>query len=507
MQQKIKSINEIRYVVKKARQAGQRIVHCHGVFDLIHPGHIHHLKEAKSLGDALIVSITPDRFVNKGPDRPAFREALRMEQLACLTFVDYVVLNDTFDAVSIIREIRPDIYVKGNEYQRFEDDVTGKIREEVEAVKEGGGEVHFTGGIVYSSSQLINSYVDRDLERIRPFLDHLKQSFSIQAILEKIEELSSLKVLVVGDAIIDEYQYVHPLGQSVKGLHMTAACLEKEVFLGGSLIIANHIASFAKEVTLLTAIGEKCPHAQFIRKNLLQKVQQDFIFVDAPTLTKRRYVLKDGETISKLFETYSSHDVFLNENQTEQVIKYLQDRAAEFDIVIIPDFGNGFMNPRIVDAICNAPTFLALNTQINSGNRGFHVVKSYQRADFISLNEPELRLAAHDRHSRVESLAYDIADLMHCNQLSVTKGVNGVYIHSAKEEPVSIPALTMHAIDRVGAGDCFFSLASLCAAKGFPALLSGFLGSAAAAMGVQIVGNKEAINKAYLSKYMIRLMK
>ena len=455
------------------------------------------------------MSLTPDRFVNKGPGRPAFPEHLRLEQLAALVCVDYVVLNDTPDAVSIIKKIKPDVYVKGEESRNHDEDVTKKISEEAAAVEGVGGRVHYTDDLVFSSSELINRFFDEDAARIAPFIESMKREYSLEQILEKIEGLKDLNVLVVGDAIIDEYQYVDPLGQSGKGVHLTARLLEKEVFLGGALIIANHVSSFCKKVTLLSGVGEACDHLPFIRQNLASNVTPELICFDAhKTLTKKtRFVLKDGKTVTKLFEVYSSNDPLLNHHQSERVISCIEECGGEFDLIIACDFGNGFTNPQVVHALCDQPAFLAVNIQTNSGNRGYNVVTHYTRADFISLNEPELRLAAHDRYSRLEMVADDIAELLHCPLISVTRGVNGVFLHSKREDPLFIPALTTSSIDRVGAGDSYFALSSLCAAKGYPPLISGFLGSAAAAMGVQIIGNKEAISKVGVSKYITRLLK
>ena len=505
---KIRDLCTIGSIVAEEQKKGLRVVHCHGVFDLLHPGHIRHLQEAKSQGDKLVVSITPDRHVNKGPGRPAFPESLRLEQLAAFVYVDYVVLNDMPDAVSAIQKIKPDIYVKGAEYRDHEKDITGKISQEAAAVESVGGKIHYTNDIVFSSSKLINRFFDEDATRIAPFIEELKKSHTLEEILSKIDDLKNLKVLVIGDAIIDEYQYVEPLGQAGKGVHFSARLLEKEVYLGGSLIIANHLSSFVGSVTLLTGVGTSCPHISGLCEKLDSNVEPHFVYFDNyPTLTKTRFVLKDGETITKLFETYTSNSPLLNEANSNQVMGFLKDRGADFDLVLVCDFGNGFTNPEIVNALCTQPRFLAVNTQTNSGNRGYNVVTHYHRADFVSLNEPEMRLAAHDRYSRLEAVTSDIADFLNCPLISVTRGVNGVFLYPQVDAPFEIPALTTRSVDRVGAGDSYFSLAAACAAKGYPPLLAGFIGSAAAAIAVQIVGNKEAIHKTAICKYITRLFK
>ncbi|MFC2049419.1 PfkB family carbohydrate kinase, partial [Chlamydiota bacterium] len=305
-----------------------------------------------------------------------------------------------------------------------------------------------------------------------------------------------------------EYQYVEPLGQSGKGVHLSARLLEKEVYLGGSLIIANHLSSFVGSVTLLTGVGASCPHMPGLQEKLADNVDPHFVyFENYPTLTKTRFVLQDGKTITKLFETYSSNNPLLNEKNNRQVLSYLEEHAVEFDLILVCDFGNGFTNPEIISALCEQPRFLAVNTQTNSGNRGYNVVTHYHRADFVSLNEPEMRLAAHDRYSRLEAVSSDIADCLECPLISVTRGVNGVLLYPPDEAPFAIPALTTRSVDRVGAGDSYFALAAACAAKGYSPLIAGFVGSAAAAMGVQIVGNKESIQKTALCKYITRLLK
>ncbi len=505
---KIKTLKEIGTILEKDRRRGLKIVQCHGVFDLLHPGHIRHFHEAKSQGDRLIVSVTPDRFVNKGPGRPAFPEHLRLESLAALADVDYVVLNDSPDAISAIRQIRPSLYVKGKEYSDHAADVTGKISEEVHAVESVGGQVFYTDDVVFSSSSLLNKYFTSMPKDVLDFLSMFKKKYSSDEIIEKIESLAELKVLVIGDAIIDEYQYTEPMGQSGKGLHMVARCLDKEIFLGGSLIIANHLAQFAKEVTLVTALGRECAYKSFISHQLDPRVTPRFtVLEDSATLVKKRYVLKDGQTLTKLFETYSGQEEPLHADQTRDIVEFLQQKASSYDLVLACDFGNGFTNHAIIDAISDVPTFLALNTQTNSGNRGFNVVTNYRRADYISLNEPELRLSSHDKTSLLEGLAADVCQLLNAKTLSITRGVHGVVCYSSKGQSVRIPAFATNSVDRIGAGDSYLSLSSLCMAKRFSPLLSGFLGSLAAAMSVQIVGNQEAVKKTQLSKFLIRLMK
>jgi len=125
----------------------------HGCFDLLHLGHIRHLTEARKLGDKLIVSVTSDRFVNKGKNRPRFMEAERAEALSALSCVDEVKINDSPDAVLMIHHVRPAFYVKGIDYAEAKDD-EGLARESA-AVAACGGEMIFTSSQKWSSTELL----------------------------------------------------------------------------------------------------------------------------------------------------------------------------------------------------------------------------------------------------------------------------------------------------------------------------------------------------------------
>ena len=157
---KIFEINELAGRISRCRSEGKTIIHCHGCFDLMHPGHIKYFQAAKMMGDVLVVTISPDRFVDKGPDRPVFNEDLRAESIAALECVDYVSINKWPTAEETLRLIRPDIYVKGQEFENMEDK-TGKIQKEVEVIKEIGAEIRFTHEIVFSSTELLNQYFVR----------------------------------------------------------------------------------------------------------------------------------------------------------------------------------------------------------------------------------------------------------------------------------------------------------------------------------------------------------
>ena len=157
MKNKIFLLKDLSKIIQKEKNKAKVIVHCHGVFDLLHIGHIKHLEKAKKLGDKLVVTLTADKHVNKGPERPIFNQALRADAIAALNAVDYVAINETPTAINPIKILKPNIYCKGTDYKNFKDDITGEIRNEIKEIKKIKGQIIFTEEITFSSSRLINS--------------------------------------------------------------------------------------------------------------------------------------------------------------------------------------------------------------------------------------------------------------------------------------------------------------------------------------------------------------
>ena len=298
---KILELAQLALRARELRAQGKRVVLCHGTFDLMHTGHIRYLQRAKQEGDVLLVTLTGDAYVNKGPGRPVFNEHLRSENLAALACVDFVAINQAISAVEALHAIQPNIYAKGSDY-RSHNAVTGNIVLEQAAVEVHGGHVFYTDEITFSSSNLLNSYFDVFPPEVKAFLKDFRERWPEHEIQQMIASLADLKVLVAGDAIIDQYHYTTPLGQTGKGSFLAVQYQAEEQFAGGSIAVANHVAGFARNVTLLTGLGKIDSHETFIREKLLNNVEPVFFtFADAPTVTNRRFVDSD---LAKLFEVY-----------------------------------------------------------------------------------------------------------------------------------------------------------------------------------------------------------
>ena len=304
---KIKTLDELSVIAADFAKKGEKVVLAHGTFDLLHIGHLRHLRLARKEGDRLFVTITADAFVRKGPGRPVFSEHMRAEFLSELDCVDYVgIVHDPL-SVQAIRKVKPAVYAKGSDYRNADDDVTGGIIEERAAVEKHGGRIVFTDDITYSSTSLINRHLAVFEPTLDQYLEAQRDQGLLDELLELIDRISGFRVLMIGDAIIDDYRYVSAIGKSPKE-HMIATLFDnREVFAGGVFAAANHVAGFCKEVELITTIGDDAEYEKLIRDSLKPNVRlQAFRRRGKPTTRKTRFI--DRGYLRKMFEVYHMDD-------------------------------------------------------------------------------------------------------------------------------------------------------------------------------------------------------
>jgi rfaE bifunctional protein nucleotidyltransferase chain/domain len=512
--EKITTVEGLALRVKAAKAAGKRVVYAHGVFDLLHLGHVRHLEAARREGSFLVVTVTADKFVNKGPGRPVFPEHLRAEMLAALVLVDGVAINHAPTAETPLRIIQPDIYIKGGEYRDDAADVTGKITAEREAVEAFGGRLVFTDEETFSSSTLINRHFNVHEPSVRTYLDGLRETNALAGFLQTIEQLKKVKVLVIGDAIIDEYQYVSALGRPSKETIVATQFVDREVFAGGSIAAANHVAGFCDQVELITMLGEKESYEDLVRSSLHKNVKLTHIVrKDAPTTRKSRFVDR-GYSLKKLFEVYTMDDTPLPRDDQARLNALISDRIKDYDVVIVTDFGHGMLHGSTVELLWKTAPFLAVNAQTNSGNHGYNLISKYRRADYICIDGPEAALAVRDKYASPEELILRLPEAIDCAKIIVTIGKDGCLTYdgalhaTGKSEGVSrVPVLTSTIVDTVGAGDAFFAVTAPIVFCQRPMSEVGFLGNAAGGMKVGIVGHRSSVERAPYVKFLTALLK
>lgn len=504
---KLKPLNDLKVIAAEQRAIGETVVLAHGTFDLLHIGHVRHLREAKRRGSVLFVTITADAFVNKGPGRPVFSEHMRAEMLAALEFVDYIGIVAETTALPAIDAVQPNVYVKGQDYREAKDDITGGILAERNAVEKHGGHVLFTDEVTYSSSSLINRHLAVFDPTLDEFLEAQRAKCTFDDFNGLIEKIRDFRVLFIGDAIIDDYNYVSAMGKSPKE-HMIATLFEdREVFAGGVFAAAKHVAGFCREVEIITTIGEDCEYEPLMRSALPANVKlHAFRRPGVPTTRKARYI--DKSYLRKLFEVYYMDDSSTAASLEREIDRIIVDRADDFDLVIVTDFGHGLLTSTMIATLQQHARFLAVNAQSNSANMGYNLITKYSRADYVCIDAPEARLAVSDRTSDIEDVASHILPLrIECPRIVVTHGKNGCVGYEKGNGIVHVPAFTKTVIDTVGAGDAFFAVTAPLAAAGGRMDQLTFIGNAAGAIKVGIVGHRRSVEKIPLLKFLSTLLK
>jgi bifunctional ADP-heptose synthase (sugar kinase/adenylyltransferase) len=339
----------------------------------------------------------------------------------------------------------------------------------------------------------------------RRFLEGFRARHASGVVPAALAALRPLKVLVIGEAIIDEYSFCVPLGKAPKEPVISTRHVRLERHAGGALACANHVAGFCGEVDLVTGLGADDLQEAFIRGRLKPNVKARFFVREgAPTITKRRYVSEPA--LLKLFEVVVMNDTPLPAALEDQMLAHLEAVLPAYDLVIVTDYGHGFLGPRTVDLLAARARYLAVNTQANPGNLGFHVITRYPRADYVCIDEGEVRLATRDRWRPVAELAGALRARVKCSAMSVTMAEKGVLVSGADGTAWEVPALSSNVVDRMGAGDAYLAVSSPCGAAGLPLDVVALLGSAAGALAVRIVGNRSSVEPAAVERLVAELL-
>ncbi|MBU3956601.1 adenylyltransferase/cytidyltransferase family protein [bacterium] len=501
---KIKSADEIKDMVRALKKTGKISVLSVGIFDILHPGIIRHLQRAKKQGDILIAAVIRNGDVKKGPERPIFDEQLRLENAASIEFVDFVCLVDNKKSLECVKKIKPDIFARGESLKKRDEQAMKMLEKEEKSIKSSGCEIYATGNIS-SSTNIINQFLDLYSAETKKYLSKMREKYGAAEIIKKINGLQDMKVLVIGDGIIDEYHYCESMRRSSKEPLVVNRYLRKEVFAGGAFAAANHMAGICNEVKLLSVLGEKESREKFIRRHLNKNIKPDFFYrKDSTTIIKRRY-LEDYRS-RKLFEICYMDKGDISKKEEDAVLKYLRKEVSKYDLVLALDFGHGLLTEKIIRFLEKKAKFLAVNAQTNSANTGFNMITKYKKVDFGCLTELEARLSCHDEYGSIENVIKNLAGQLNTKNIIMTRGKYGSMGFNSGSGFEYTPALSSKVVDMVGAGDAFFSFAAPCAAKKMPMDIVSFVGNVAGAIAVGIVCNKEPVSKNKLLEFINTLL-
>lgn len=502
---KILLLEDLIKKVEALKQAGKVVVQSHGIFDLIHPGVIQHINSAKEQGDILIVTVIKDKDVHKGPGRPIFPEQLRVENAASLSQVDYVAIVDDERPFECIKRIKPDIFARGHSIKDWNINQEVFKKEEKELYF-GKVKIHDTSGFSLTSSEIIKNFLDIYPQEVLSFLKNFSKKHSFNEIVERLNQLKKLKVLLIGDGIIDEYHYCEAMGRAAKAPLVVNKYLTHEVFAGGALAVANHIAGLCDNIRLVSLLGNDATREDFIANNIKPNVKLKFFYRhDGSTIVKKRYI--DQYQNQKLFEVNYLNNNYIDRGLELEIIDYLKSEIPLYDLVLISDFGHGFITDKMIKMIERLATKFAVNTQMNAANAGYNMVTKYRKPNYVCLDEPELRWAAQERFSDIEYVAKKVLKAIKADMLIVTLGKRGSLGVNKNNQINRTPIFSSKVVDTVGAGDAFFSFTAPCVAQDMPLDLVSFIGNAVGALAVQIMGNKKPVEKYELLEFMHALLR
>ena len=498
MKNKLKNLKFLSSFCQKKKKENKKISLCHGDFDFLHLGHIKHLKAAKKFGDFLIVSITADKYMTKGFNRPIYSAIERAEFLSIVDVVDYVYIDSNITAEKIISKLKPNYFVKGIEYKNFEKDLSGNIIKENKIIKKSGGKIVFTDEKTFSSSALINSNLLS--ENLVKKIKIIKKEYNYKKILKTFENFKNKKILIIGDTIIDEYIYVSALGRPSKENIIASLYEEKETFLGGVFASAGNLSSFCNQIDLITTVGNEQDCQKFIKKNIPKNINKaHLIKTNSKTTKKTRYVDKTHSTVKKLYEVYNMDDLPVSNKIENHILKILRKNLKKYDLVLINDYGHGLLTNRIINLIIQDSKFLSVNAQINAGNKGYNLINRYKNADYYCLDLNEARMATKDKYMKTDDIPKAVLKLCSGKNISLTMGSEGSISLNYKKKNFHMPSFTKSVVDTISAGDAYFTMSSMAFFQTNSLELSSFLGNIAGAITVGIRGCKPINKNTFLS--------
>lgn len=489
-------------VVQAARAAGRTIVQCHGVFDIVHPGHVRYLQFARAQGDLLIVTLAGDPDRGEPDDRPYIPQDLRAENLAALMFVDHVTIVPFASAEAAIDRLRPDVYVKGKEFEHSSD--PGFLAEQ-RIVESYGGRIIFSSGeIVFNPSKLLEQMPRvAEVESHRLNLLCRRQRITAGGLEQVMEGFRGLRVLVLGDVVLDRYVFCDAIGVASESPMMSLAHLDERQYVGGAAIIARHLAAMGARPFLLSAAADDTATAHVEKVLTDERVGFELLRARPAMVEKTRFLVGD----TKMFKLDRAHRLPLDSRAERRAAIILEQQSKVADAVILCDFGYGTITGGLLAR--SLPTLrqnVRLITADVSGGRAN--LLNFRHVDLLCPTEREIRATLNDYDSGLSAVAWQLLHRTQARHLIITLEKRGMVVFErpgqqratpeweGRLKGESIPSFAEYAVDRLGCGDALLSAATLALAAGATLHQAAYLGNAAAAVEIGLIGNHPVSTEA-----------
>jgi rfaE bifunctional protein kinase chain/domain/rfaE bifunctional protein nucleotidyltransferase chain/domain len=504
---KICTLDQLLKVREAAARDGKTVVHCHGCFDIVHPGHIQYLQFARSQGDVLIVSLTADPAVNKGVARPLIPQDLRAASVAALECVDFVYVNPHPTAVELLEALRPDLYVKGREYEANHDP---RFLAERDTVTNHGGRVIFSSGeVVYSSTALIQSVSQNEAES---FTDEKVRRFRQQydltpsGLFQMLHRFNGRKMVVIGDYICDRYHRCDATGVASEGPMMALRLLRSDDYDGGAAIVASHLAGLGADVTLITPLADDEMSRRAEARLAGRGVSVIPLRQRRELVTKHRYLV-DRTKMMKIDDGAASPLDSAQAGHAADTVLAAADGAAG---VIFADFGYGAITGGLLEKLM--PALRPRVPIITADVSGHASLLRFRDVDLLCPTEREVRQTLNDFSSGLNAVIHRLFSTTGARQALITMGSQGLVAFDQcqpsrpgeawerKLRSAYLPSLAASVVDPMGCGDALLATASLALAAGAPLHAAAYLGSIAAAIAGQSLGNNAVTADAFVAR-------
>lgn len=495
---KVRTADEVAALVGE-RPRRKKLIMCHGVFDVVHPGHVRHLAHAKSKADLLVVSLTCDAHIEKGRYRPHVPQQLRALNLAAFDMVDFVVIDPNKTPLANLATIKPDYFAKGYEYGANAE-LPAATREEMALVEGYGGEMLFTpGDVVYSSSRLIEAAPPSiKYDKLETTLHYERIGF--EDLRRTLAEMGGKRVHVIGDTIVDSYTETAVIGGQTKTPTLSVRYEGRRDYVGGAAVVAKHLRSAGAEVVFSTVLGDDALK-DLVLSDLREAgiVTHENIDSTRPT-TNKNAIVAGGYRLLKV-------DTLDNSPISSSILGALTSSIAETpaDAVVFSDFRHGIFSRGTIPALIRAipqGMFRVADSQVASrwGN-----ITEFRDFDLITPNEREARFSLADQDSHVRKLASTLYDTARCKTLMLKLGDRGVLTcrhdkHDELDDAIIIDSFVDTLVDPVGAGDALLAYAALAMVHSGDPVIATILGSLAAACECEHDGNEPVTPAHVLAK-------
>ena len=479
---KIVSIAKLKKIISDYPRK-QTVILCHGNFDVVHPGHVRHLTYAKSKADILVVSITADRYIQKGIYKPFVPEDLRALNLAAFQMVDFVTIDYNQKPIKILSNLRPDFFAKGFEYTSG--GLPPATREEAKVVESYGGEIIFTpGDIVYSSTKLLNlSQPKIDNNKLINLMKKNKITFDI--LKETLKKFKNLKIHVIGDTIVDSYTRTNLIGGHLKTPTPSVSYQEQIDYIGGAGIVAKHLKSSGATVYFTTILGNDSLKDFVLDEMKKSKIKTNAIIDSTRPTTNKNVILSSGYKLLKI-DKVDNHPI------SEKILNKIKNSIIKqkTDAIIFSDFRHGIFNKTSIPILTSSikkGIFKVADSQVATrwGN-----ITDFKNFDLLTPNEKEARFSLADQDSSISDLTRRLAIETKPSNLILKLGERGIFSSGKKYvSGFAIPTFANKVIDAVGAGDALLAYATLSMLATKSVFIASILGSTAAACECEHEGN------------------